>query len=652
MRFLNRRELKKLSIWLSAVLFLFSIIAASFYINDCLKNASKAVQERAENTAEQLTTRLRSLKLFSFTIYSDASLTRWINAQEASPEQDVNAVQACWNYLQTSDPLIDILLYNPNTKFLYAATSYTWRDLEQFPEQEALALLRCPTKKVLRFSCITYQNRPTLALCMPPSSADQTTGRMLLLYDVERIADSIGSLLNQSMLDGSMTFVTAEDGQLLMGTANQRFITLAHTDASSASLWYSVFREGYLARSAPVADQVWQVHSILFLDAFLSAYMSFVKIVALCVVVLFFILLFLLLQYIRILRSPYLQLAQTLRERLPNGTMPQPETASDERSILSDLQGGIQYLLNHFTESLDAETRHWLDSRLIAWANTLGTNRSMEFDRTRFFPEKQLLMGLAWIHCFDLQSDYFVRRKHQQAVCDALNDLLSEHYNHASCVSMGDGCFVLFLNAAQLDEAKIPALFEEMSDRLLQQLKLTVCFAFAPAVDHKEGDPSELYRRLYEAAYPFFGGSDQRVYTLEEAEKLRQAAPQEPPSSFPKVEKTPQWHETVVKISDYIRSNLADPQLSVEMIAQKEGYSTNYIRTMFKTYVGVSITDTIRQQRIEMACSLLRNTTAPITEIAEQSGFTNRTSFFTTFKNAMGVTPNEYRQQCTEAMKE
>lgn len=105
------------------------------------------------------------------------------------------------------------------------------------------------------------------------------------------------------------------------------------------------------------------------------------------------------------------------------------------------------------------------------------------------------------------------------------------------------------------------------------------------------------------------------------------------------------WHDAALEICMYIHENISNPQLSVETIAEKEGYSVNYIRSMFKTYIGISLSDYIRQERISLACNLLQNERVPVAEIVTMCGFSNRSSFFTIFKKTMGMTPAEYRRQ-------
>lgn len=113
-------------------------------------------------------------------------------------------------------------------------------------------------------------------------------------------------------------------------------------------------------------------------------------------------------------------------------------------------------------------------------------------------------------------------------------------------------------------------------------------------------------------------------------------------------ETSAQWHSIILDISEYIQNNIADPQLSVEMIAQRVGYSVNYVRSMFKTYVGTSISDYIRDQRIDTACRLLETSAVSLTKVMECSGYTNKSSFFTQFKSKTGLTPTEYRAKANK----
>lgn len=84
------------------------------------------------------------------------------------------------------------------------------------------------------------------------------------------------------------------------------------------------------------------------------------------------------------------------------------------------------------------------------------------------------------------------------------------------------------------------------------------------------------------------------------------------------------------------------------MIAQRGGYSVNYVRSMFKTYVGTSISDYIRDQRIDTACRLLETSAVSLTKVMECSGYTSKSSFFTQFKSKTGLTPTEYRAKANK----
>ena len=65
-----------------------------------------------------------------------------------------------------------------------------------------------------------------------------------------------------------------------------------------------------------------------------------------------------------------------------------------------------------------------------------------------------------------------------------------------------------------------------------------------------------------------------------------------------------------------------------------------------KKVLGVlGIIGSIIKCRLEYARKLLDATTLSISEVAEQSGFKHSRNFSTVFKNAMGMSPSDYRKK-------
>ena len=84
--------------------------------------------------------------------------------------------------------------------------------------------------------------------------------------------------------------------------------------------------------------------------------------------------------------------------------------------------------------------------------------------------------------------------------------------------------------------------------------------------------------------------------------------------------------------------------LSLEHVAQMQGFSVNYFGTLFKSAVGVSFRDYLNKIRLRYACDLLLSSKLTVKEIAFESGYTSIEYFVSVFKKKLLVTPAEYRR--------
>ncbi len=87
-----------------------------------------------------------------------------------------------------------------------------------------------------------------------------------------------------------------------------------------------------------------------------------------------------------------------------------------------------------------------------------------------------------------------------------------------------------------------------------------------------------------------------------------------------------------------------DQLTTLEKLAKMTGYSPNYLSREFNRQVGCSITDYVRQRRIEIAGRWLLHTTKSISEIGSQLHFSSPSYFALCFKRVMGMTPSQYRE--------
>ncbi|MFC4808167.1 helix-turn-helix domain-containing protein [Paenibacillus sp. GCM10023250] len=101
--------------------------------------------------------------------------------------------------------------------------------------------------------------------------------------------------------------------------------------------------------------------------------------------------------------------------------------------------------------------------------------------------------------------------------------------------------------------------------------------------------------------------------------------------------------EFVSEMMEFVRHHLHNPMLSVDDVADHVGLSVNYVRQIFKEHGQLSLSDYITDQRIKYAMHLLTTTDWTVAEITEQSGFQTKSTFFSLFKRATGMTPGQYR---------
>lgn len=95
-------------------------------------------------------------------------------------------------------------------------------------------------------------------------------------------------------------------------------------------------------------------------------------------------------------------------------------------------------------------------------------------------------------------------------------------------------------------------------------------------------------------------------------------------------------------LTDYIDENLHE-RLTLSSLAQKCFYNPSYFSRVFKQHFGVSLSDYLRAKRIGQAMRLLTETEATVDEIAEQTGYADRSTFYHAFSKQTGTSPAEYR---------
>ncbi|MBX3737335.1 MAG: AraC family transcriptional regulator [Candidatus Didemnitutus sp.] len=101
-----------------------------------------------------------------------------------------------------------------------------------------------------------------------------------------------------------------------------------------------------------------------------------------------------------------------------------------------------------------------------------------------------------------------------------------------------------------------------------------------------------------------------------------------------------------------VREQFANPDLSVQHVAEVLGCSADYLSHLFHTETKERLTHYIQRIRIDGAILALETTKLTISEIAYASGFADPAYFARVFKQHKGVTPQEFRAQLDARRKE
>ncbi len=91
-----------------------------------------------------------------------------------------------------------------------------------------------------------------------------------------------------------------------------------------------------------------------------------------------------------------------------------------------------------------------------------------------------------------------------------------------------------------------------------------------------------------------------------------------------------------------------DRQIAPEELARRLDISRRTLDRRFKLHLGQTVADRIQWHRLERVKQLLRETTFPMAEIAERSGFTDINHLGHAFRREVGISPSDYRAQFQE----
>lgn len=100
----------------------------------------------------------------------------------------------------------------------------------------------------------------------------------------------------------------------------------------------------------------------------------------------------------------------------------------------------------------------------------------------------------------------------------------------------------------------------------------------------------------------------------------------------------------LISIAEIIKNNMENEQLGADFICHQMNITRILLYRRIKDLANTTPTEFIRNIRLKEAERLIKTTKLTIQEIMFQTGFNNKSYFYTIFKAEYGVSPNEYRK--------
>ncbi|WP_041384672.1 DUF3788 family protein [Sphaerochaeta pleomorpha] len=98
--------------------------------------------------------------------------------------------------------------------------------------------------------------------------------------------------------------------------------------------------------------------------------------------------------------------------------------------------------------------------------------------------------------------------------------------------------------------------------------------------------------------------------------------------------------ESIQRVVDVIETK----DLSIGELATVASLSPFYFQRLFNRLVGMPVGEYVRLRRLARSCEALTNTQKRILDIALEFGFSDHANYTRAFRDAYGLTPDEYRQ--------
>ncbi|MFC3418311.1 helix-turn-helix domain-containing protein [Salinicoccus hispanicus] len=103
--------------------------------------------------------------------------------------------------------------------------------------------------------------------------------------------------------------------------------------------------------------------------------------------------------------------------------------------------------------------------------------------------------------------------------------------------------------------------------------------------------------------------------------------------------------QRLVNILQYMNEQCMEVHFGLQDVAKEFSLNPHYLSRYFKSNVGVSLKKYLDNMRLNKSLLTLRTTDETVTDIALKFGFPDSKSYYRVFKETMGITPIQYREQ-------
>lgn len=102
------------------------------------------------------------------------------------------------------------------------------------------------------------------------------------------------------------------------------------------------------------------------------------------------------------------------------------------------------------------------------------------------------------------------------------------------------------------------------------------------------------------------------------------------------------WPPAIVQAVHYFHDHYAQVE-GMEQLAEKLGLSKYHFLRLFRQYTGLTTVQYVTKIRMDQAVHLLRSTTWPVEQIAQEIGYAHSSYFCKVFRSTLGTTPHQFR---------